>query len=381
MYYSFTPITKLCSIGFMSKSEEVLFRLLQCELWGNKFDQDVTSQEIEEVLKLAKAQTVFGLVFNALVTNQVKLDKKVLFKAIAIQNKIRQQNELLNQEMVDFFKQMDAHQIDYLVMKGQTLAVLYPHPEMRMSGDVDFLIKADYEKVRKSFDSLFAISLPTLNAYEKEAAFERNGVLYELHTYLITFGSSQNSKYWDQLIADCWAQRYYVDILDSKIRILPPTLYSVYVFLHLFFHLIREGVGLRQFCDWAVFLNHYAQEIDTNLLQEILVKLDMLPAYRAFGSIAVSLLGLPAERFPFELTEKDQKWVHKIMQDVLKGGNFGKQNHQAKGVGLKFKLETALVSIRNVFAYYPLAPRDLRNYLIRLVKGNIVLYFKKAFVR
>jgi len=362
----------------MRRSEEILFNLLRCELWDEKFDQETTSQEIEEVLNVAKAQTVFGLVFNALVTNQVKLDKKALFKAIAIQNKIRQQNELINQEMVDFFKQMDAHQIDYLVMKGQTLAVLYPHPEMRMSGDVDFLIKDDYEKVRKSFDSLFAISLPTLNAYEKEAAFERNGVLYELHTYLITFGSSQNSKYWDQLIADCWAQRYYVDILDSKIRILPPTLYSVYVFLHLFFHFIREGVGLRQFCDWAAFLNHYAQEIDTNLLQEILVKLDMLPAYRAFGSIAVSLLGLPAERFPFELTEKDGKWVHKIMQDVLKGGNFGKQNHQAKGGGLMFKLETALVSIRNVFTYYPLAPRDLRNYLVRLVKGNIVLYLKKA---
>ena len=365
----------------MRKSEKILFDLLRCELWGDKFDLDVTPQEVGEVLKVAKAQTVFGLVFNALVANQVKLDKKVLFKAIAIQNKIRQQNELINQEMVDFFKQMDAHQMDYLVMKGQTLAVLYPHPEIRMSGDADFLIKDDYEIVRKKFDSLFAISLPTLNAYEKEAAFERNGVLYELHTYLITFGSSQNSKFWDRLIADCWAQRYYVDILDSKIRILPPTLYSVYVFLHLFFHFIREGVGLRQFCDWAVFLNHYAQEIDANLLQDILVKLDMLPAYRAFGSIAVSLLGLPAEHFPFELTGKDEKWVHKIMQDVLKGGNFGKQNHQAKGVGLRFKLETSLVSIRNVFAYYPLAPRDLRNYLIRLVKGNIVLYLKKAFVR
>ncbi len=157
----------------MRKSEDILFNLLRCELWGDKFDLDVTPQEIGEVLKVAKAQTVFGLVFNALVTNQVKLDKKVLFKAIAIQNKIRQQNELINQEMVDFFKQMDAHQMDYLVMKGQTLAVLYPHPEIRMSGDVDFLIKDDYEIVRKKFDSLFAILLPTLNAYEKEAAFER----------------------------------------------------------------------------------------------------------------------------------------------------------------------------------------------------------------
>ena len=205
----------------MSKSEEVLFRLLQCELWDDKFDLDVTPQEIGEVLKLAKAQTVFGLVFNALVTNQVKLDKKVLFKAIAIQNKIRQQNELINQEMVDFFKHMDAHQMDYLVMKGQTLAVLYPHPEMRMSWDVDFLIKDDYIVARNKFESWWGIILPEKTRYEKEIPFYRNDVLYEVHTYLITFGSSQNSKYWKRLITDCWAQRYYVDILDSKIRILP----------------------------------------------------------------------------------------------------------------------------------------------------------------
>ena len=95
------------SFRTMRKSEDILFNLLRCELWGDKFDLDVTPQEIGEVLKVAKAQTVFGLVFNALVANQVKYDKKVLFKAIAIQNKIRQQNELINQEMVDFFKQME----------------------------------------------------------------------------------------------------------------------------------------------------------------------------------------------------------------------------------------------------------------------------------
>jgi hypothetical protein len=218
--------------------------------------------------------------------------------------------------------------------------------------------------------------LPDKSRYDKETAFRRNGVIYELHTYLITFGSSRNARYWDNIIEQSWNERYYVDIQGSKVRILPPTIYAVYVFLHLFFHFLREGVGLRQFCDWAVMLHHYSDEIDVELIGNILADLEMLKAYKAFGSVAVNILGLPQDEFPFSLNQKDRKWGEKIVGDVLKGGNFGKKNHNAKHVGLKFKLETASVALRNIFTYYPLAPRDIRNYLSRLIVGNIALFFE-----
>lgn len=355
----------------------VLFPLLRNELWGGHFNQEIDNQDLKIVLRISREQTVFGLVFNALQANHIILNRKLAIQAIALQNQIQLQNERINHEMVDFLRQMDERQIDYLVIKGQTIASMYPHPEMRMPGDVDFLIKEDFDIIRDKFKSYYNIQLPSYTKYKKDYAFHRNKVTFEIHSYLITFGSSTNTKYWNELISNCWNQKYIVNVLDTEIRTLPPNLYAIYIFLHLFFHFIREGVGLRQFCDWAVLLNYYYQEIDVAEIEKILTHLDMIKAYKAFGSIVVHELGLPANKFPLEITAKDRKWGVKILQSVMQNGNFGKLNHTAKHTGLIFKLETALVAIRNVLTYFPLAPRDLRNYLPRLIKGNIVLFIKR----
>ena len=360
----------------MNKHHTILFELLRSELWGGEVNVEANQQELDEVVQIAKEQTVFGLAFNALTRAEISMERKWKLQQIARLNKIRTKNDIVNREMLGFLALLDTNKIDYVVMKGQTVAVLYPHPDVRTSGDVDFLVKEDYQEIQRKFNICFGIVLPDKSRYDKDAAFHRNGVIYELHTYLITFGSSRNARYWDNLIEKSWNERYYVDIQTSKVRILPPTIYAVYVFLHLFFHFLREGVGLRQFCDWAVMMNHYSDEIDRNLVKQMLLELDMLKAFKAFGSVVVHILGLSPDKFPFALDEKDKKWGEKIVGDVLKGGNFGIKNHTIKHVGLKFKLETASIAFRNIIIYYPLAPRDVRNYLSRLIVGNTALFFE-----
>ena len=360
----------------MNKHHTILFELLQSELWGGEVNVDANQQELDEVVQIAKEQTVFGLAFNALTRADIPMERKWMLQQIARLNKIRTKNDIVNREMLGFLAQMDANKIDYVVMTGQTMAVLYPHPDVRTSGDVDFLVKEDYVEIRRKFESCFRVHLPAKSRYNKEVAFRLNSVIYELHTYLITFGSTRNTRYWDNLIERSWDEKYYVEIQGSKVRILPPTIYAVYVFLHLFFHFLREGVGLRQFCDWAVMLHHYSDEIDAESVGQVLSELDMLKAYKAFGSVVVHTLGLSPDKFPYGLDQKDRKWGEKIVGDVLKGGNFGKKNHNVKHVGLKFKLETASVALRNIVTYYPLAPRDIRNYLSRLIVGNIALFFE-----
>lgn len=359
----------------MKKLYNILFDILRIELWGEKISVDISQKELEEVMQFAKEQTVFGLAFNALTGISIPMERRWMLQQIARLNKIRTKNDIVNREMLFFLAQMDANSIDYVVMKGQTIAALYPHPEVRTSGDVDFLVKEGYEEIRRKFESCLGIVLSPKSRYVKEVSFRLNSIVYELHTYLITFGSSLNARYWDNLIEQSWNERYYVDIQGSKVRVLPPTIYVVYVFLHLFFHFLREGVGLRQFCDLAVMLHHYSDEINVEIIGKILADLDMLKAFKAFGSVTVNILGLPQEKFPFSLNQKDRKWGEKIISDVMKGGNFGKKNHKAEHLGLKFKLETASVTLRNIFTYYPLAPRDIRNYLSRLIVGNIALGF------
>lgn len=360
----------------MNRTEDILCKLLNAELWGENFELEVTPQELSSVLKVAEQQTVFSLVFNSLAKSILRLDKNILFHALIVQKNISLQNEQINQEMVEFFKQMDMHQMNYIVMKGQTIAALYPHPEARMPGDVDFLIKENYEFAREKFRTWWGISLPSKTKYEKDISFLRNRVNYEIHTFLITFGSSKNSIYWNNLVLDSWSLNYYIDILGSKVRILPPTINAVYIFLHLFFHFVREGVGLRQFCDWAVLLNYYYKEINVSQLKEILLKLGMLKAYKALGTIIVNNIGLHEDRFPFLLEVEDVKWGKKIFQDVIKCGNFGQNNHQIKHLGWRYKMETAYVALQNVLKYYPLASKDLGPYLFKCIKGNVILVLR-----
>ena len=167
-----------------------------------------------------------------------------------------------------------------------------------------------------------------------------------------------------------WRETHYVEIEGVKVRTLSPTLNVAYVFIHLFFHFIREGVSLRQLCDWAMVLHYYNEEVDKEMLKEMLLDLDVYDAYCAFGTILVDYLGLPANDFPLPLDEKNRKWQKKLLKDIFAGGNFGKLHHRADN-SWKFKLETMQLAFRNTFKYYRLCPSEVGGMIPRLIKGNM----------
>ena len=149
---------------------------------------------------------------------------------------------------------------------------------------------------------------------------------------------------------------------------------AAYLYVHLFFHLIREGVSLRQFCDWAVNLHVYRERIDRQMLTDFIQRLSMLNGYKAFGSILVDELGLPEDEFPMTISEDDRRWKKKILDDVFRGGNFGKQNHQASSA-LGYKFETLCMAVRNSFRYYKLAPSEMRMMIPKMIGINLRLLF------
>mgnify|MGYP002522988342 CR=1 FL=1 len=346
-------------------------KLLQCAIWGRKFEQQLSAEDFLWVMALAEQQTVTGLVFDLLSGQHTGADRKVVLKYAGKYTKIQRKNQNANIELQDFVNTCRQNAIDMLVVKGQTLGALYPNPLLRISGDIDFLIKDDYSVVKQRIENAFGVTLPE-KMIDKEIKFERNKILYELHNSLITFGSRRNQKYWQQLMDEAWQESFWVTIGENRVRTLPPTINATYLFIHIFFHLLREGIGLRQFCDWAVILHAYKNRIDSEQLKCILERLGVIKAYRAFGYILTSHLGLSLSSFPLEITDEDKKWRKIILQDVFKGGNFGKQNHKAKSTFL-FKLETVKMAFRNTFRYYSLAPKEVGLLVPRLAKMDLLL--------
>lgn len=76
---------------------------------------------------------------------------------------------------------------------------------------------------------------------------------------------------------------------STNVATIEPAVHALYVFLHLYHHLVEVGVGLRQFCDLAMLLK---EDIDRNVLMKHLKVLGMERAFRACGYILTEYLGM-----------------------------------------------------------------------------------------
>lgn len=102
----------------------------------------------------------------------------------------------------------------------------------------------------------------------------------------------------------------------------------VYVFSHILQHFFKEGIGLRQICDWCRLIWTNRESLNYGLLESRIQKAGVMSEWKAFAALAVDFLGMPIEAMPL-FNDKDNKNhnLHRkaelIMDFVLETGNFG----------------------------------------------------------
>ncbi|MCH5176871.1 MAG: nucleotidyltransferase family protein [Prevotellaceae bacterium] len=340
-------------------------------MWGTPFDDSISAAEARQLIAQAEKQTVAGLLIDTLIKKNVRMDQQTVFEAYVRLEQIKRQNQTINAAVTRFARLMDDEKIDYVVVKGQTLAALYPEPLTRMSGDIDFLVN-DYQRTAEVLRTQWGVDLPKRLLW-KEFAFTYGNALYELHTFLVDFGSRKHHRYWEQALAASTPAS--VQIGGERVSVMEPTLYAAYVFFHLFYHFMIVGIGLRHLCDWAVMMHHYRDEIDAERLATLLQNVGLLKAFRAFGTILVDDLGLPT--FPLPIEDTDRKWKTHILSSILKGGNWGRSKRVVQKDGIKHKIESAIYTLGNTFRYMPLAPREVSLVIYRRTIVNFKLALQK----
>ena len=360
--------------------EEKLFEILRGELWGTKVSfSELSHEDYTELIEMANRQTVTGLVGDCLIKNSVKLEREDALSLFAKMKAIEKTNNRVNENLVSFVNFMERKGVDYIIVKGQVVGSLYPNPNARMSGDVDLYFVGDnYEKIKGLVEQRLGKQLSKLSD-GKHVEFEVNGVVFELHNKLSQMATRKHQEYWDQMIDHAILEGTdTVTIAGKEIKTLSATYNALYIFVHLFYHMTASGVGLRQLCDWAMVLNKthpnppcLGREFDTaesnnkksSLNREdlggSLLKLGYFKAYKAMGAFLVEYLGLPEEKFPFALTEKDRKWVETIKKNILKSGNFGRSRRKMKSIGLLHSIESGWLILTQMFTFYRLAPKEV----------------------
>lgn len=354
---------------------ELMLRFVRSSLWGTSVDmkgQTLAHDRFLALTQLATQQSLMGLVSQGLMDSGVRLEREDALNLYALQQNIRRQNRIMDEAVVSFSKEWSEAGIRFSIMKGQTLAAFYPDSGLRQSGDIDFLVHPEnWEKAIRYVREVKKKKIEDDNS-EKHVEWLLDGVQYEMHRWLTAFAYPKHHRYWEKIVVpEIWKHPFTIDINGYEVPTLSPTYNVLFIFVHIFFHLIIEGIGLRQFCDWAVLLNNVQNEAikgrsekcdspyEVATLERHLEGIGLRKAFTGLGAILTDYLGLPEEKFPFAISQQEHQDAKALMDDILEKGNFGHNIAYKNQPGVRHGIEHLgrIFQQSRTFAHY--APAEV----------------------
>ena len=319
-------------------NQQAFFELLRTGLWGNG-NPDIRidgATDWQEVYQLAQEQSVQGLVLQGIEWFKVQGSKFNIPQVLLLQwigevQVIEQRNKEMNVFIADLIEKLGKNDIYALLVKGQGIAQCYEKPLWRCSGDVDLLLS--YDNYQKAKTLLTPLASEVESEYEgiSHLGMTIDGWVVELHGSLRVGLPQRINRVLDEMQADTFYGGNVRSWLNGQTQIfmLGKENDIFYVFVHFFNHFYKEGVGLRQICDWCRLLYTYRDSLNYELLESRIKRAGLMSEWKAFGALAIEYLGFPKDSMPLldvRSKKEDVKWRKKadrIMEFILKSGNMG----------------------------------------------------------
>ena len=221
---------------------------------------------------------------------------------------------------------LEAGGVNSVLLKGMTVGVAYPVPELRKSGDVDLLLTEPGD-LKRAGEILQAAGL---KVYEEQHAnhhlvflSEDGKMLVELHTMLAeAFDDDKINKYMRHLIRECRLQCEKKSLIGVECCVLKPGFQAYQLLLHMLHHFLRAGFGLKLLCDWVCFWNPGIPEEEKKIFLRLIRECGMEGFAAMVTAACKRYLGMKQEVLTeLQLPEKDE--IDDFLSDILEGGEFG----------------------------------------------------------
>lgn len=305
--------------------------LLRTALWRTPYSVSLSAQDWEEVMCFASEQALDGILPDAiaLLPQETQPATAVKMRMIARQLQVEKANTRMNGELLAFTEELERRSIPYVVLKGQGVASLYPAPNHRASGDIDLYVPVNFlKKVACGFEAFGATRTAETRHHIN---YQARGVEWELHHCIYYFQKDgRNLRFMHYVYEAMKLPATYAVIGEGRVRVLPPMMNVLMLLAHILDHFYCQGVGLRQLCDYALMLDSAHKDIDRKQLMKALGELSLTKAYRVFGQLCVQNLGLSPDKLMLQPTKADKRLAQRVMEDCLRGGNFGRNDHKGR---------------------------------------------------
>ncbi|MBE6604885.1 MAG: hypothetical protein E7639_04180 [Ruminococcaceae bacterium] len=332
------------------KAEQIFTALLAHALF-NKPMPPLAQSDLDAVLALADAHAVYGVVSEGL----SDLPEGTLTKeqTLDLQEKtvtLLRHNEALSTARASLCAFLQKQGIAAVILKGDSVAALYPTPDLRVSGDIDCLLhERDVETVATALEE---------KGYCRSAAEDkhhvtlyRDSIKIELHHRVSGLPDGAVGDRLRALLEDTLQTATTAEINGVAFPVADDLHQALILLLHMQQHMREGGLGLRQVSDWALFV---AKGLDSKTTPRLLDALHTVGLYRFAAAVTLGCcrhLGLPHEKYPF--AEQDEAQADALFADFMASGNFGRGNADFAGSGIvtlhrtsgKGALATALTNV------------------------------------
>lgn len=308
----------------------------------------------------------------------VHVEDEVLLDWMALLVQLRKSNSLLNKRVNDYFAQLESDGLQCCLLKGQGNATMYPDPLMRLPGDIDVWI--DWDK--KSIDEYFTNMYPEAKQSFKHLKVYNGDTPVDIHdTPLKLYNPSHHKrlqKWLEENKQEQFSHRVNLTEDEYAVCIPTPKFNAVYQMGHIMLHLLDEGIGLRHFVDYYYVLKHLdgLSKEDKQEIVHTWKSTGMSKLASGVMWIEHEVLGLPKE---FLLTEPNEKRGKLLLEDILEGGNFGKESNRFSIARKGILYKGIVLGLHNI-KLYSLYPTEIPYKLIAKIK-SFIKYITKVSIR
>ena len=328
------------------------FRKLMLIAMGraSSFEKAPSSRDWARLYSMARQQTLVGVLNDAvhqLPANQLP-PENLLQEWDEATAKIGRVYHMHEQHIVELEELLGRMGLHGCILKGTSLAHLYPTPERRMCGDIDVWIAGTHDSILEAFDKA---DIPIYDIIYQEC---KVGIFLDTEVEVHFHASKMYNPFLNARL-----QRYLEansPIRNDVVLTEPDARFNaVFCMAHMFRHYLEGGIGMRQMMDYYYVLRELAPE-DREPVMKALKHLGMK---RFTASVMASMkinFGLEDEHL---LCPPDKKHGRRLVEDVIRLGNFGvmdRRNYSHDG-------ETAWARFcrknRRVFSNLRYYPREI----------------------
>lgn len=278
-------------------------------LFGFSKGQDLVSslntQELDRNLAKATKHGMLPVVMESLSKTNLSAPeiKKVILKWYGVSEQSKKNYWKRVGLMEQLALQFKKAGLDVMFLKGATTARLYPKPQLRMFGDIDYYMFGDSGK---SVQVLKEIGINTEEYFNHHTQASFNGVLLENHyDFLDRDNHRGNLELDDELkrLAAKEGHQYpfsFDNVLIDNAYCMSPTMNAIFLMRHMAIHFFSESVALRMLYDWALFLKKYVGEVNWDITLELYKKAGMSKFPGMIQDILNSKLGVTIPECPIE---------------------------------------------------------------------------------